>query len=479
MTSLLLLANVPGHESSPARLRKHRRQSSSFISPDIRFQCSSSPNTKLLFVHLWTPSASSPSSPGVTNLDVLSTGVYMSGLPSACIHWNMTSERDNTPRRAMTSTERWTSRRYLTLPMAESTSVSLAFDLDTRGCGVQQVRVARGQAYRYYFRSSHQHFGEPLTIKTTMMNTTTTRNLDEDLSSRSIVDGLVSADGFASSKPRKIIRNVLHSVRCYFYDNGRVETVVDARSDDPSAKRKKKRRFVPKLPIRRSERLVRKVWNNNDNSKNDDDLFLMSPEAPIIEAAEIWDHLKTKFRVALPVVDPKTDLTVRENISLVDHFQDLTRTYMKVIEPKKAHSFLRGLLHAVDDTVRDIIDRRTRAPDAGSWGSESTTQRSPKFYEKRLAIIVGVILAALLLATLLMIFLVSSDLRCRRRGAGGSGDAASASFCYRLCPKCFLSSVSPAERPLPAIPLPHAEGGRIELPPSILNASDRILVENV
>ena len=71
---------------------------------------------------------------------------------------------------------------------------------------------------------------------------------------------------------------------------------------------------------------------------------------------------------------------------------------------------------------------------------------------------------------------------------GQNNERPSASLCQRLCPRCFLSvktgsssasAAAPSGRPLPPIPLPHVEAGRIELPPSILNASDRIIVENV
>ena len=130
--------------------------------------------------------------------------------------------------------------------------------------------------------------------------------------------------------------------------------------------------------------------------------------------------------------------------------------------------------------VRDIIDRRALPPK--TWGMDSTSQ-SPVLYEKRLAIIVGAVLAVLLLATLLMIGLVGSDFRRRRRSAGGDAVTviSGPSFFRRLCPRCLSSAkseaqVGPAGRPLP--PLPHSEG-MIELPPSILNTSDIILVESV
>lgn len=118
---------------------------------------------------------------------------------------------------------------------------------------------------------------------------------------------------------------------------------------------------------------------------------------------------------------------------------------------------------------------------------KSQQENASKAYERRLVIVVGVVMTALLLATLLMIVAVVSDRRSGRAAAaaaGGVEDAAAVEtgswlqrnwFCVRICPRRFQGGASRkdavgnvATRPLPPIPLPGAERGRIDLPPSIL-----------
>ena len=154
---------------------------------------SSRPNSKLLLVQLWTPS-SSCSSFGVTDLDVLSTDLFMNGMAPGCLHRNMTSREP--------MIEDWRSRRHLTLPVLESSSVSLTFDLEARGCGVQNYKVARGHAYQYFFQSRHHDVNS---------TTITSSELPSEIYTS---DGKVAVDGAPSHVPKKTYRKV--SYRFYW-----------------------------------------------------------------------------------------------------------------------------------------------------------------------------------------------------------------------------------------------------------------------
>jgi len=162
------------------------------------------------------------------------------------------------------------------------------------------------------------------------------------------------------------------------------------------------------------------------------------------------------------------------------------------IDKQKADSFLRNVLHAVELAVRHYNGEKSSLADAPRrhqpQSLKSQQENASKAYERRMVIVVGVVMTVLLMATLLMIVAVVSDRRygrpARAAAAGGGGDTTPPEtgswlqrnwFFVRICPRRFQGGVGrkdgaskAATRPLPPLPLPNTERGRIDLPPSIL-----------
>jgi len=179
-------------------------------------------------------------------------------------------------------------------------------------------------------------------------------------------------------------------------------------------------------------------------------------------------------------------------LSVEEQFQDLAQRSRKIVDEDKANFFLRNVLHAVDMAVSDYgrgrtLDLRNASLSGHRFRRHSASESMP--HERKLLVALGVTLAALLLITILLIVAVASDRIGTRSGSGTRRDAAhtggtggrSSWLCVRLCPRTFHTrkqnsndvkmkkkKTAAANRPLPAIPLPHAETGRIELPPAIM-----------
>jgi len=184
---------------------------------------------------------------------------------------------------------------------------------------------------------------------------------------------------------------------------------------------------------------------------------------------KIKDKLSSNLNVRFPIFSPEGDLLA--NTSLSDHFNHIVRTSRRLLDQNKADIFLRNVMHVIDLSIRDYerLHRYKRGHETVLDVNDDkriTTTDTGRDHQRKMVIIVSVVLAVLAMAVLFMIFLVIKD--GRRTG-----------FSRPIRKSCCWpggwtrQKVTSSTRPLP--PLPYHPGRRIDLPPSFSTSPDWIV----
>jgi len=183
---------------------------------------------------------------------------------------------------------------------------------------------------------------------------------------------------------------------------------------------------------------------------------------------KIKDKLSSNLNVRFPIFSPEGDLLA--NTSLSDHFNHIVRTSRRLLDQNKADIFLRNVMHVIDLSIRDYerLHRYKRGHETVRKDDDKriTTTDSRRDHQRKMVIIVSVVLAVLAMAVLFMIFLVIKDGR-----RNGLSRPKRRSCCW---PGGWTrQKVTSSTRPLP--PLPYHPGRRIDLPPSFSTCPDWIV----
>jgi len=290
-------------------------------------------------------------------------------------------------------------------------------------------------------------------------------------------------------------------VKCSYHENGTVETMIEPRGSIVELLEPMKIHSM-KIPAPSSKveghsaqlnGLSRQVKGHFvSKSRKPSSSHIRRKRSVGTETSEVINHLRGKQQMD---EFPYFNHDLMGNHSVTEHFHHLVLQSRQSIDKQKADSFLRNVLHAVELAVRHYNGEKSSLADAPRrhkpHSLKSQQEKASKAYERRLVIVVGVVMTVLLMATLLMIVAVVSDRRYGRparaaaaAAAGGGDDTTPPEtgswlqrnwFFVRICPRRFQGGVGrkdgaskAATRPLPPLPLPNTERGRIDLPPSIL-----------